>query len=262
MDYQVAAEMQAICTGERRSLTRGQIASEVIDLKKATKGFKPEMVEKCTEFYNRLISDNETKLYDVDMLMDESEAVKSEFERFIRDNRGNDMFRALYDDIGEFFKVPPFEGLDNVEYGVHEVCVFSVLEYFAWKLMQGYDHEGCRAEYRDSIADRTYDEVADKWIKVYDDLQRRYEEFVYDMEEDISLRKKLTCCCIVAVAAIRDQDQFSLDMVQSGAEKKAEKIVASRIDDTYREGESDFTDNVVRLFDFVFAHVRDFNRKQ
>lgn len=260
MDYEVAAEMQRICTGEKRELTRGQIACEVVDLKKATKGLKPELMEKCREFYDRLVSDNQKKLYDVDMLLEETEAIKAEFDEFVKNNRENNMFHYLYDDVGEFFRVPPFEGLDNIEYGVHEVCVFSVLEYFAWKIIPEYDHEGCRSEYRESIAERTYEEVADKWIKVYDDLQRRYGEFDYDVANDSSLKKKLICCCMVAVAAIRDQDSFALDMVQAGAEKKAEAITSACMNDTYKEGESDFTDNVVRLSDFVSMHIRNFRR--
>ena len=49
MDYEIAMEMQRICTGEKRELTRGQIAGEIIDLKSLTKGLKPETVKKCEE---------------------------------------------------------------------------------------------------------------------------------------------------------------------------------------------------------------------
>ena len=77
------------------------------------------------------------------------------------------------------------------------------------------------------------------------------------MNEEHSLKVKLAACCIVAIAAIRDQDEFALDMAQSGAIKKAEEIVDLYIDDTTMEEESSFSGNVVRLFKFVYGYVRD-----
>lgn len=257
MNYEVAMEMQRICTGETRELTRGQIAEEVIDFDRITRDFKPETVEKCRAFYEELIKSGEKKMYDVDMLVEETEAVKADFDKFIRENSGDGAFHKMYDDIEDFFNVPPFEGLDNIEYGVHEVCVFSILEYFIWKVAENHDHESCREEYRDSIAKRTFPEVADKWIGVYDELQKRYETMEGDFDDEQSLKVKLTACCIIAIAAIRDQEAFSLDMAQSGAMKKAEEIVETCIDDTRMRGESTFSDNAVRLFNFVYGHVRE-----
>ena len=175
MDYEVAIEMRNICMGDKRELTRGQIAGEVIDFDKLMKGLKPETVEKCRAYFDEMIKNDEKKLYDVDLLMEETESVKAEFEKFMKSNKADDIFKRLYDDIEEFFQVPPFEGLDNIEYGIHEVCVYSILEYFTWKSLPKHDHKVCRDEYRDSIAARTFDEVGDKWIAFCDDLQDRYE---------------------------------------------------------------------------------------
>ena len=99
--------------------------------------------------------------------------------------------------------------------------------------------------------------MADKWIGVFDDLQSRYEKIEGDMEDERGLALKLTGCCIVAVTAIRDQDGFALDMAQSAANGKAAEIVDARENDTYREDESSFTDNVVRLYDFVYGQIRE-----
>lgn len=259
MNYEIAIEMQRICTGETRELSRGQIASQVIDLKNLTKGFKPERVERCEAFYNELVSNNEKKMYDADMLVEETEAIKAEFEAFIsKDN--DDVFQMLYDDIEKFFQPPPFEDLDNIEYGVHEVCVFSILEYFAWKTLAGHDHVQCRQEYRDDIARRTYEEVANHWIGVYDDLQARYDKLEGDTDDEYALKVKLAGSCIIAIAAIRDQDKFSLDMAQAGAAEKAKAMVDAGIDDTRKESESSFTYNVLRLFDFVYMHIREFRQ--
>lgn len=260
MDYEVAMEMQRICTGESRELTKGQIAGEVIDFKSLTKGMKPEILEKCRQYYEKMVSNEESRIYDVDMLLEETEALKDEFDRFMKSHKVDNIFNRLYDDIGDFFQVPPFEGLDNIEYGVHEVCVFSILEYFTDKTLKGHNHETCRAEYRDSIAERTFEEVADKWISVYDDLQRRYQEIEGDVDDEYGMKIKLAGSCIVAVTAIRDQDAFVLDMAQSGAAERAKKIVDSREDETFKEGESVLDDNVVKLFDFIYSQIRE-NRK-
>ena len=46
------------------------------------------------------------------------------------------------------------------------------------------------------------------------------------------LQEKMAACGIVAIAAIRDQDDFSLDMVQTGALQKAREVVEEFSSDT------------------------------
>lgn len=255
MDFETAMEMQRICTGESRELTRGRIAGEVLDINQLTKGFNEERRDKCIAFYEELTADDTVKVYDADALVEETESIKAQFDEFLKSTAGDDMCRTLFEKISEFFMVPPFEGLDGVEYGVNEVCVFSVLEYFIWKVAGKHDHEQCRRDYRDSIAERTYEEVGDHWIGVYDELQKRYDRIGGDFEEEKALAEKLAGCCIVAIAAIRDQDSFALDMAQSGAEEKGRAIASAYLEGTYEEGESSFTDNVVRLFEFVRDNI-------
>lgn len=256
MNYEVAMEMQKICTGESRELSRGQLAEEILDMPRITKNFNQEKTDKCMAFYNELIKDETKKTYDVDLLMEETEAIKKEMEDFISDDKDSDVFTRIYDNIGEFFMSPPFEGLDNIEYGVNEVCVFSITEYFIWKTSKEYDHDRIHREYRDSIARRTYDEVAEHWIKVYDDLQSRYDSIGADFKGENAFQEKLAACCIVAIAAIRDQDKFALDMAQAGAEEKGRQIITDYLEDKYEEGESSFTDNVIKLFEFVSENLK------
>lgn len=269
MNYEVVMELQRICAGEKRELTRGQIAEETIDIEKEIKNLPPDKAEECKAFYEKLVGDATKKEYDIDLLMDEKEAVQQEFDAFRRENIGNDSFFAMYDAISEFFMNPPFEGLDTVEYGVNEVCVFAVLEYVAGRTNADHDHESCRKEYWESIAQRTYEATADHWIAVYDDLQKRFDQIwtaadadgAKDASDgsaakaapaaDRELQVKLAACGIVAIAAIRDQDAFSLDMVQGGALQKAKEVVEEFMSDQYEEGRSDFTDNVVRLLRFL-----------
>lgn len=255
MDFETAMEMQRICTGERRELSRGRIAGEVLDIGQLTKGFNQERRDKCTAFYEKLTSDETKKVYDADALVEETERIKAQFDEFLKGTAGDDMCGELFEKISEFFMTPPFEGLDGVEYGVNEVCVFSVLEYFVWKVTGKHDHEQCRRDYRDSIAERTYEEVGDHWIGVFDDLQRRYGLIGGELSDEKALAEKLAGCCIVAIAAIRDQDSFALDMAQAGAEEKGREIAAAYLEGSYEEGESSFTDNVMRLLEFVKANL-------
>lgn len=255
IDFETAIAMQRICTGENVELTRGQIAGETIDIDKVTSRFKPEKAQLCREFYDKLVNDSTKKLYDVELLLEETESIKKEFDDFLAANKGNDSFQEIIDGIGDFFMTPPFEGLDSIEYGVNEVCVFSILEYFRWKTAekQGgkHDHEQIRTEYRDDIAARTYEEVGDHWIGVYDDLQKRYDKLAGSFEGERALQHYMTACCIVAVSAIKDQESFALDMVQAGAVHKGIEIADSYIDGTYDEDESVFTNNVIKLYEFV-----------
>lgn len=255
MDFETAVEMQRICTGEKRELTRGQIAGEIIDIHHVTEHFNQERADRCMRFYQELSSDETKKLYDAASLVEETEAIKAQFHAFLESTAGDDMCGALFDKISDFFMAPPFEGLDGVEYGINEVCVFSLLEYFMWKVAGGYDHHQCRIDYRNSIAERTQEEVADHWMGVYDDLQARYETIGRDFTGEHAMQEKLAGCCIIAISAIRDQDAFTLDMVQSGAEGKGSAIAQSYLAGTYAEGESTLADNVIKLFEFVRENI-------
>lgn len=255
IDYDVAMDMQKICAGEPRELSRGQIVGQVIDIDDITKSFSREKADECIRFYNELVKADEKKLYDVDMLLEETDAIKEEFDDFLRSYAGDGSFQSMFDSISDFFMSPPFEGLDSIEYGVNEVCVFSILEYFKQKTTDGFDHAEIREAYRDSIASRTYEEVADHWIGVYDDLQARYDKLGVNFEGAHALQQRLAACSIVAIAAIRDQDKFALDMAQSGAEEQGKAIMDSYLNDEYKEGESTFADNVIKLYDFVYGYI-------
>ena len=53
MNYEIVMEMQRICAGEERELTRGQIAEETIDIKKEIKNLPPDKARECEIFYER-----------------------------------------------------------------------------------------------------------------------------------------------------------------------------------------------------------------
>lgn len=256
IDFETAIAMQKICTGEIIELSRGKIASEVLDIDELIKGFNDDKAELCRAYYNELINDETKKAYDVDMLLEETESIKRQFDDFVNANKDSGAFQTIFDAISDFFMVPPFEGLDSIEYGVNEVCVFSVLEYFIWKESPDHEHDKIRKEYRDNIAERTYEEVGDHWIGVYDNLQKRYDKLFEAFSGERCFEHRLAACSIVAVSAIKDQDDFSLDMVQAGAVQKGREIADSYIDEEYKEDESVFTDNIVKLYEFIWRYIK------
>lgn len=265
MNYEAAIKMQKICTGEKEELTIGEITEEVIDIDKLISGMDDENKEKCRKFYDSLTNDKSKKMYDATSLIEETDEIKRKMDDFVIVNVKNDILGRIFGEMDEFFMNTPFEGLDNIEYGVNEVCVFALIEYFIWKTDKDHDHGKCRRRYRNDIANRTYEEVADHWIGVYDDLQKRYDELLQKMQDiykddkmgesvlsqTSSIKEMIAGCSLITIAAIRDQDAFSLDMVQEGAGKKGCVIARECENGSYEAGESVFTDNAVRLYRFI-----------
>ena len=99
MNYETVMEMQRICAGEKCELTRGQIAEETIDIKKETKNLPIDKAQACEAFYEKMRSDVSKKIYDINSLMAEKEAIQQEFDAFRRESIGNDSFHAMYDAI-------------------------------------------------------------------------------------------------------------------------------------------------------------------
>lgn len=262
IDYETGIMMQRICTGEELELTRGQIAAAVIDIDKITHGMDDESAAACRDFYEKLTGDDTRRQYDAELLMTETEALKKEMDDFVKGTIDGSLDEML-DAMDDFFMNVPFEGLDGIEYGVNEVCVFSVLEYFKWKTCEGHDHEKSRKAYRDNIAKRTFEEVGDHWIGVYDKLQKRYDDVCAVLEETAAaacidrntLREEMAACCIISVAAIRDQDGDTLDILTEAAPLKGRKIVREYDMGTYEEGESTLNDNALRLLDFITENI-------
>lgn len=282
IDYETGIMMQRICTGEELELTRGQIAAAVVDIDKITHGMDDESAVACRDFYEKLTGDDTRRQYDAELLMTETESIKKEMDDFVKGTIDGSLDEML-DAMDDFFMNVPFEGLDGIEYGVNEVCVFSVLEYFKWKTCEGHDHEKSRKAYRDNIAKRTFEEVGDHWIGVYDKLQKRYDDVCAALEETATsdapsapnasnaagaspgaaaagldrktLREEMAACCIISVAAIRDQDGDTLDILMEAAPLKGRKIVREYDMGTYEEGESTLNDNALRLLDFITENI-------
>ena len=77
MDFETAMEMQRICTGEKRELTRGQIAGQVIDVRSLTRGLKAETVARCEEYYEEMKRDG----VPINGFLDRCRAVRRFYEK-------------------------------------------------------------------------------------------------------------------------------------------------------------------------------------
>ena len=105
IDFETAVAIQKICTGETIELTRGQIAGEVLEIDKLTKGFKAEKAAECRAFYEGLMADDTKKAYDVDLLLEETDAIKKEFDEFYGMLTGKEQERDYAELIAPVFVI-------------------------------------------------------------------------------------------------------------------------------------------------------------
>lgn len=254
MNFEVVMAMQQVCTGEKVQLTKGQIAEQAIDLNVMLKNFSEEKTNRCTAYYNEMISNEEKNTYDIDALMQELEAQRKQFKNFIYNEDSGDQYVKMIESIEELLINSPFEGLDSIAYGIAEVCIFSELEFFTWKKL-GLDHEIHRSQYRENLINSTEGEaVADYWMGVNDYLQSIYAALDIPMSNDDDFKKAIIASSLISLAAMRDQDKDMLDMMKGRAPSKAQEILDSLNDETYDEGLSDTVDNAVAMFKFIYGY--------
>lgn len=205
IDYDVMMKINRIATGEQFELTRGQVAEQMIDMDAYTRSMIEDKAIRAREYYSKLIIDDTVLMYDVDLLDKDIEDMKKGIAAYLAEDKGASVFERMYNAIESLFVSPPFEGMDSIPYGIGELCVFSVLEYFAVK-EKGYDHEDLRRKYKASIAQRTEAGSSDYWIHIFDILQERFEGYSLDQ------------CCTMAIAAMRVQNEEYFDAIRKNAE--------------------------------------------
>ena len=251
MNFEIAMAIQKVCTGETVELTKGAIAAHAVELDKWIGDMSPEKAERCKAFYEEMMSDDTKEVYDADKLMDEIRVQEKKFKDFVYKD-SDDQFMRMIDAVEELLMNSPFEGMDSVPYGVAECCIISQLEFFIWKKM-GLDHDLHRGQYYKALVNMTEGEaVADYWIKVYDELQKRYETFGTDFSDERHYKQVIIACALVALAAMKDHDEYSLDFAQGRAMSKADEILTELETDDYDEGLSDIVDNAVDMYRFVY----------
>ncbi len=254
MNFEMAMAIQRACTGENVELAKGTIAEHAVEIDKWIEGMNAEKAERCKAFYEEMISDKTTAVYNADALMDEIRAQEKKFKNFVFKEDKEDQFLRMQDATEELLMNSPFIGMDTVAYGIAECCIIAQLEFFTWKKL-GLDHDLHRNQYYDALVNMTEGvAVADYWIKVYDELQKRFETFGTDFENDRSFQVSIIACALVALAAMKDHDEYSLDFASGRAVSKAEEIMTELENDDYDEGLSDIVDNAVAMHRFVYTY--------
>lgn len=254
MNFEIAMAIQKACTGEQVELRKGLIAEHAVELDKWVDGMSTEKAERCTAFYNEMVNDETLDVYDADKLMDEIRAQEKKFKNFVFKEDKEDQFLRMQDATEELLMNSPFIGMDSIAYGIAEMAIISQLEFFTWKKL-GLDHDLHRNQYYNALVNSTEGEaVADYWIKVYDNLQKRYETFGTDFEDDRKFQVSILACALVALAAMRDHDEYALDFAAGRAVSKAEEIMTELEENDYDEGLSDTVDNAVAMHRFIYTY--------
>lgn len=216
IDYDVIMKINRIATGDELELERGAVCEQMIDIEAYTRNMIDVRADRAKAFYRTLTEDRTVVKYSLDSLNDEIETMKKQIEEHLAGDEGETAFEKMYSAIEKLFVSPPFEGLDSVPYGICELCVFSVLEYFAVR-EKNYDHEDIRSKYKASIAGRTEKGSADYWIGIFDMLQERFDSL------------SINQCSQMAVAAMRAQNEEYFDAIRKNAENMGEPSLNARI---------------------------------
>lgn len=198
IDYEVISKVNDIATGGKQVLTRGQVAAQTVDISKFVGNMVEDRAERAIAYYNSILDDKTEKEYDLDSLEEERSRIISAIEEHIKEDTTT--FEKLFAAIERFFISPPFEGMDAIPYGVCEVCVFSVVEYFA-----GDDHEELRSKYLDNLTRRIGPENGKYWMDIFNGLQARYEGL------------ELKMCCQIAISAMLHQSEKYFDELRQTA---------------------------------------------
>lgn len=216
IDYEVIMKINQIVTGDELELERGAVAEQMIDIDAYTKNMISDKADRAKEYYAALTEDKTVVKYSLESLNADIESMKKSIDDYLAGTAGESAFEKMYGAMERMFVSSPFEGMDDVPYGIGELCVFAVLEYFAVK-EKGLDHEDLRRKYKESVAGRTESGSADYWIGIFDSLQKRFDS--------LSLEQ----CSQMAVAAMRVQNEEYFDAIRKNAETMDEPSSNARV---------------------------------
>ena len=73
IDFEVIQKINDIATGGKQTLTRGQIASQTVDIDKFTSHMVEDRAVRAREVYEEILADETESEYDLDMLNAERE---------------------------------------------------------------------------------------------------------------------------------------------------------------------------------------------
>lgn len=248
-------KLQGIVVSGPDMMSRAEVILALIDGPGEMKDLSEEKLAKYTELYDEYMAMDEEIEMSAEMAYDISEEAKARFKEIVKEiNNEDDLYRRLYDEVQEFLFNPPFEGLDDQPYGLVEIAVFTLLEYFARREID-FDHDQYMENYRRSIADRTYEENANVHMKKNIlPLQAAFDKGLAKLGEGEDPDVGLGLCCILALTNVKTPEM--VPMIVDGSVDTARQIVSDFKEDFYVEGESDLADNVVKLMIFIRNTLR------
>lgn len=248
-------KLQGIVVSGPDQMSKAEVILALIDSPEEVKDLTEEKMAKYKALYDEYMAMDEPIEMSAEMAYDITEEAKAKFKEIVKEiDNEDDLYKRLYDEVQEFLFNPPFEGLDDQPYGLVEIAVFTLLEYFANKRMD-FDHEQYMENYRKSIADRTYEENANVHMKKNIlPLQAAFDKGLSKMEEGEDPEVGLALCSILALTNVKTPEM--VPMIVEGSIDTARQIVSDIKEDFYVEGESDLADNVNRLMIFIRSTLK------
>ena len=252
---EAARRLQGIVVSGPDQMSKAEVILALIDSPEEMKDLTEEKLAKYTELYNEYMTMDETVEMSAEMAYDIVAEAKEKFKEIVREiNNEDDLYRRLFDEVQSFLFNPPFEGLDDQPYGLVEIAVFTLLEYFAHK-QNGFDHDQYMENYRKSIADRTYEENANVHMKKNIlPLQAAFDKGLAQLNEGEDPDVGLALCSILALTNVKTPDMVPL--IVAGSVDTAREIVSDIKEDFYVEGQSDLADNVNKLMIFIRSTLK------
>ena len=243
-------KLQGIVVSGQDTMSTAEVVLALIDSPEEVKGLSSDKMAKYRDLWAKYMAKDEQVEMTADHAYDIIEEAKKGFEEIVKEiETEDDLYKRLFDEVQEFLFNPPFEGLDDQPYGLVEIAVFTLLEYFAHQKID-FDHEQYLENYRKSIAARTYEENANVHMaKNVNPLQKYFGEGLSKLEEGEDPDVGLALCCILALTNVKTPEM--VPVIVDGSIGTARQIVSDIKEDFYVEGESDLADNVNRLMIFI-----------
>ncbi len=212
MNFETALKIQKCAMGDEMEFSIGEIAGEAINPEKIVKGMTEEKKAFAMDIIHSYLNDETRKIYTGEAIMDEMDRIRTEIEKALNSDPRLPLFNRMYGAVQGMFMSPPFAGLDGIASGILEVCVYSALEYYAWK-KTGFDHEYYRGEFSENLAKKVHPKVVEYWMGVYDRIQ---EKLTDDMEES----------SVMVIQAIEAEEPGKSEMTEKDLEFNSKTLKA------------------------------------
>lgn len=257
---QAVRKMQGILTGNEETISKAEATLAVIELDKITEDVSEEKAAKCQALYDEYLKDDEQVAVDGDQLVDMIDEIKASFDDILSviDSEG-ELFNAMLESVQEFLFNPPFDGYDTLPYGLIEIGVWTLLDFYLCK-EAGYDRAEYHERYRNSVADRSNESNADYHMEHNVCKLQTVINKALLAAEGADEDTKLGIACILTLTNIKTPEM--LEMVAMGAPVMAKEIVPEIKNTDFEVGGNDMTDNVFRLYSYIKQALQELQMEE